>query len=116
MHHFICFVFLYQTIWNFTILTNGTEFSGPKLWSVKLRKINISDTFFFTSSIEAPKLQRPSETFLPSTGKTLLLKEQPKNCLRASSKANLTLVTLRAQGSHVVHLVKYGGDHPLLTA
>jgi hypothetical protein len=45
------------------------KFSGPKLWSVKLRKMNISDTFFFTSSIEAPKLQRPLETFVPSMEK-----------------------------------------------
>jgi hypothetical protein len=30
-----------------------------------LRKINISDTFFFTSSSEAPKVQRPPETFVP---------------------------------------------------
>jgi hypothetical protein len=46
---------------------------------------------FFTSSIEAPKVRRPSETFAPSTEKTLLLlKEQPKNGLRASSKAILT--------------------------
>jgi hypothetical protein len=29
-----------------------------------LRKINISNTFFFTSSIEAPKLQGPPETFV----------------------------------------------------
>jgi hypothetical protein len=52
--------------------------------------MDISDTFFFTSSIEAPKLQRPPETFVPSTKKTLLLKEQPENGLRASSKAILT--------------------------
>jgi hypothetical protein len=37
----------------------------------------------------APKLQRPPETFVPSTEKTLLLKEQPKNCLRALRKAIL---------------------------
>jgi hypothetical protein len=55
----------------------------------QVKKINVSDTFFFTSSIEAPKLQRPPETFVPSTEKTLLLKEQPKNGLRASSKAIL---------------------------
>jgi hypothetical protein len=59
-------------------------------WSVKLIKMNISDTFFFTSSIKAPKLQRLPETFVPSTEKTLLLREQPKNGLRASSKAILT--------------------------
>jgi hypothetical protein len=52
--------------------------------------MNISDTFFFTSSIEAPKLQRPPETFVTSTEKILLLKEQPKNGSRASSKAILT--------------------------
>jgi hypothetical protein len=75
--------------------------------------MNISDTFYFTSSIEAPKLQRPSETFVLSTEKTLLLKEQPENGLRASSKAILTPVTLRARGGHVVHLVGYGGDYPL---
>jgi hypothetical protein len=40
--------------------------------------MNISDTFFFMSSIEAPKLQRLPETFVPSTKKTLLLKEQAK--------------------------------------
>jgi hypothetical protein len=55
-----------------------------------LRKINISDAFFFISSIEAPKLQRLPETFMPSTEKTLLLKEQAKNGLRASSEAILT--------------------------
>jgi transposase len=60
--------------------------------------MNITDTFFFTSSTEAQKLQRPPETFVPSTEKTLLLKEQPKNGLRASSKAILTWVTLRARG------------------
>jgi hypothetical protein len=77
--------------------------------------MNISDPFFFTSSIEAPKLQRPPETFVPST-KTLLLKEQPKNGLRASNKVILTWVTLRARGGHAVHLVRYGGDYPLWTA
>jgi hypothetical protein len=35
---------------------------------------------------------------VPSTEKNLLLKEQPKNGLRASSNAILTLVTLRARG------------------
>jgi hypothetical protein len=63
-----------------------------------LRKINISDTFFLTSSIDAPKLQRPPEIFVPSTEKTLLLNEKPKNGLHASRKAILTLVTLRARG------------------
>jgi hypothetical protein len=43
----------------------------------------------FTSSIEAPKLQMPPETFVPSTENTLLLKEKPKNGLRASSRAIL---------------------------
>jgi hypothetical protein len=56
----------------------------------QVEKIDISDTFFFTSSVEAPKLQRPPETFVPSTEKTLMLKEQPKNGFRASSKAILT--------------------------
>jgi hypothetical protein len=60
--------------------------------------MSISDTFFFTSSVEAPKLQSPPETFVPSTEKTLLLKEQPKNGLRASGKAVLTRLTLRARG------------------
>jgi hypothetical protein len=61
--------------------------------------MNISGTFFFTSSFEAPQLQRPPETFVPSTDKTLLLKEQPRNGLRASSKAIFTRATLRARGS-----------------
>jgi hypothetical protein len=52
--------------------------------------MDISDTFFFTSPIKAQKLHRPHETFVPSTEKTLLLKEQPENGLRASSKAVLT--------------------------
>jgi hypothetical protein len=52
--------------------------------------MNISDPFFFTSLVEAPELRRPPETFVPSTEKTLLLKEQPKNGLRASSKEILT--------------------------
>jgi hypothetical protein len=52
--------------------------------------MNISDTFFFTSSIEDPKLQRPPETFVPSAEKNLLLKEQPKHGLSASSKAIVT--------------------------
>jgi transposase len=60
--------------------------------------MNISDTFFFMSSIEAPKLQRPPGTFVPSMEKTLLLKEQPKNGLRFASKAILTRVALRARG------------------
>jgi hypothetical protein len=51
--------------------------------------MNISDTFFM-SSVEAPKLQRLPRTFLPSMENTLLLKEQPENGLRASSKAILT--------------------------
>jgi hypothetical protein len=51
------------------------KFSGPKLWSVKFRKMNISDTFVFTSSIEAPKVQRPPKTFVPSTEKALFLKK-----------------------------------------
>jgi hypothetical protein len=52
--------------------------------------MNISDTFFFTSSVEASKQQRPPETFVPSTEKTLLLEEEPKNGFHASSKAILT--------------------------
>jgi hypothetical protein len=74
--------------------------------------MNISDTFF-TSSIEAAKLQRPPGTFVPSTKKSLLLKEQPNKGLRASRKAILTRVTLRARGGHVVHLVECGEDYPL---
>jgi hypothetical protein len=74
--------------------------------------MNISDTFFFMSSVEAPKLQRLPETFPPSMEKTLLLKEQPKNGLHASSKAILTM-KLHAWGGHVVHLMGYGGDYPL---
>jgi hypothetical protein len=62
--------------------------------------MNISDTFSFTSSIEAPKLQRQPETSVPCTEKALLLNEQPKNGLRASGKAILTQVTLRALGGH----------------
>jgi hypothetical protein len=75
----------------------GTKFSGPKLWSVKLREMNVSDTVFFTSSIEAPKLQRPSKTFVTSKEKNLLLKEQPKRGLRPSSMELLTRVTLCAR-------------------
>jgi hypothetical protein len=60
-----------------------------------LRKINISDTFYFTSSIEAPKLQRSPKTFVLSKEKGLLLKEQPENALRASSEA---ILTFRTQG------------------
>jgi hypothetical protein len=75
----MAFVSLYQIFW---------EFSGPKLWSLKLRKMNISDNFFFTSSIEAQQLLH--ETFMSSTEKTLLLTEQPKNDLRASRKALFT--------------------------
>jgi hypothetical protein len=56
----------------------------------QVENMNISNTFFFTSSTEAPKLQRSPETFVPSTEKTLLLNEEPKNGLRASSKAILT--------------------------
>jgi hypothetical protein len=39
---------------------------------------------------QAPKLQRPPKTFVSSTERTRLVKEQPKNGLRASSKAILT--------------------------
>jgi hypothetical protein len=56
------------------------------LCNVKLRKMNISDTFFFTSLIEAPKPQKSPEIFVRFTENTLLLKDQPKNGLRASSK------------------------------
>jgi hypothetical protein len=105
--------FSFEPLWIFPISTNGTKFSGPKLWSVKLRKMNISGTVSFMSLVEAPKLQRLPETFLPSTEKTLLLKEQPKNDLRASSKAILTWVTLRARGCHVAHLVGYRRDYPI---
>jgi hypothetical protein len=48
------------------------------------------DTFFFMTSIEAPKLQRPPETFGLSMELTVFLKEEPKNGLHASSKAILT--------------------------
>jgi hypothetical protein len=78
----------------------------------QVEKMNISDAFFFTSLFEAPKLQRPPETFVPFTEQTLLLKEQPKNGLRTSSKAILTWVTFRARGGHIVG---YGVDSPLLT-
>jgi hypothetical protein len=69
--------------------------------------MNISNTCFM-SSFEPPKLQRPPETFVPS-----VLKEQPENGLLSSSKAILTQVTFHDWGSHVVHLVGYGGDCPL---
>jgi hypothetical protein len=59
--------------------------------------MNITDTFF-TSSIEAPRLQRPPETFVPSMDKTLLLKGRSKNGLCVSSKEILTRVTLRTRG------------------
>jgi hypothetical protein len=52
--------------------------------------MNISDTFSFRILIEDPKLQRPPETFVPSTEKTLLQKELPPNGLRLSSKAIFT--------------------------
>jgi hypothetical protein len=52
--------------------------------------MNISDTFFFKSSIEASKLQRLPETFVPSMEKTLFLKEQPKNGVHTSGKVILT--------------------------
>jgi hypothetical protein len=52
--------------------------------------MNISDTFSFMSSIEAPKLQRQPETFVLSMEMILLLKEQPKSGLHASSRAILT--------------------------
>jgi hypothetical protein len=52
--------------------------------------MNISDTFF-TGSIQAPKQQRPPETFVLSMEKNLLLKEQPKNGLRVSTKAILCI-------------------------
>jgi hypothetical protein len=79
----------------------------------EVEKMNISDAFLFTSSVEAPELQRPPETFVPSTEKTLLLKKRPKNGLRASSKVILTLVTLGSSQDNVVHLVGYGEDYPL---
>jgi hypothetical protein len=53
----------------------------------QVEKMNISDTSFFTSSAEAPKLQRPPGTFVPFTENTLFLIEQAKNGFRASSKA-----------------------------
>jgi hypothetical protein len=43
-----------------------------------------------SNSIETPKLQRPPRTFVPSTEKTVLLKEQPKTGLSASRRAILT--------------------------
>jgi hypothetical protein len=97
----------------FSNLSYDKKFSGPNPWSVKLRKMNISDTFFFTSSVEAQKLHRPPKIFVPFTEKTLLLKEQRKSGLRATSKAMLTSVALRVRGGHVVDLVVYGGDYPL---
>jgi hypothetical protein len=78
--------------------------------------MNIFYTFFFTSTIESPKLQRPPKTFVSSTENTQLLKEQPKNGLRALSKVILTRVTLRSRGRHGVHLVGYRGGYPLWTA
>src|SRR5690349_9306327 len=43
--------------------------------------MNISDTFFFMSSIKDQTLQWPPKTFVLSTEEILLLKEQPKNRL-----------------------------------
>jgi hypothetical protein len=81
------------------------KFSGPKLWSVKLGITNISDAFFFMSSIKAPKLQRPPETSVPSTEKTLLLKEQSKNGLHFK-QGNFYMSDTPRSGRH---LVGYGG-------
>jgi hypothetical protein len=93
-----------KLFWDFPIWTNGTKFSRRKLWSAKLRKTNISHTFFFTSSIEAPKLQRPPKTFVPSTEKTTDKRTAQKWFARFK------------QGGHIMHLVGYGEDYPLWTA
>jgi hypothetical protein len=71
--------------------------------------MNISDTFF-TSSVEAPKLQRPHETFLPSTEKTLLLKEQPKKWFARFKQDHFDMSDIPRSGRD---LVGYGGDYPL---
>jgi hypothetical protein len=75
--------------------------------------MNISDAFFFTSSVEAPKLQRPPETFVPSTEKTLLLKEQPTKWFARFKQGNFDMSDTPRSGRH---LVGYGEDYPVRTA
>jgi hypothetical protein len=89
------------------------KFSAPKLRSVKLRKMNISDTIFFKSSIEAPKLQKPPKTFVPSTKKTITERTAQKWFARYFEQGNFDMSGTQRSSSHVVHLVGYGG-HCLL--
>jgi hypothetical protein len=57
--------------------------------------VNISD-IFFTSSVEAPKLQRPPETFVPYTEKTITERTAQKWFVRFK-QGNFDM-TLRAWG------------------
>jgi hypothetical protein len=57
--------------------------------------MNIFDTFFCTSSVEAPKLQRSPNTFVPFYGEDSI----------AERTAQKMVV--------VVHLMGYGGDCPV---
>jgi hypothetical protein len=84
------------------------KLSGPKLQSVKLRKMNISDSFFFTSLIEAPKLQRPPKIFVPSTEKTIAERSVQK-WFAHFKQGNFDMSDTPCPGWH---LVGYGGDYP----
>jgi hypothetical protein len=70
--------------------------------------MNIPDTFF-TSSIEVPKLQRPPETFLPSTEKTTAERTAQKLFARFK-QGNFDMSGTPRSGRH---LVGYEGDYPL---
>jgi hypothetical protein len=51
---FYSFCFPLSKFLEYSVWTNGTKFLEPTFWSVELRKMDISDTFYFTSLIEAP--------------------------------------------------------------
>jgi hypothetical protein len=59
--------------------------------------MNISDTFCM-SSVEAPKLQRAPETSVPSTEKTLLLKEQPNKWFACFKQGNFDMSDTQRSG------------------
>jgi hypothetical protein len=71
--------------------------------------MNISDTFFFTSSIKAPKLQRQPEIFVLSTEKTIAERTAQKWFARFK-QGNFDMSAIPRSGRH---LVGYGGDYPL---
>ncbi|KAJ4440206.1 hypothetical protein ANN_08345 [Periplaneta americana] len=80
--------------WRAYIVTGAVD---ARRWSVKWRKRNISDIFFFLSSKEGRKQRRRPETFALCMGTMLSERARQENGFLVLRRVVLTSVTLHVQ-------------------